>query len=118
MDESDEQVRNGNGIDHCIIFDQALAPQSQLHTHAVVRQGGVQLTVRSNQPAMHLYTGNFMNGSIVDRVGPCKFRECFCCEPEVIPNAVNRPDFHEKVIFGKDEQYHYIVEYEFNDVSE
>lgn len=115
IDETDEQIKNGNGIDHCFVFDQVLSPRSHLHTHAIVTQGDVQLTVRSNQPAMHLYTGNFMDGSIVDRAGPCRFRECFCCEPETIPNAVNRPDFHENVIYEKGQEYQYVVEYEFGD---
>lgn len=67
---------------------------------------------------MHLYTGNFMDGSIVDRIGACKFRECFCCEPETIPNAINRPDFHEEIIFEQGQLYQYVVEYEFESTCE
>ncbi len=83
INNEDPQIVMNLGFDHHWAVD-----GDGIRTFAVCRAGGLQLTVESNLPGMHMYTANFL-----DTVGknntPYKRHAGVCFEPEFIPNGIN-----------------------------
>ena len=64
--------------------------------------------VKSNQPAAHIYTGNWLDGTIEGKYGE-KYaqRSCVCVEPEIIPNHI------QDMIIRPGDEYQWQTEYTF-----
>ena len=74
---------------------------------------GRKMIVRSTQPGVQLYTGNFLDGTIRGRSGTVYDRHAgFCVETQAFPDAINRPEFPSCVL-RPGEQYHHLTEFEF-----
>jgi aldose 1-epimerase len=60
---------------------------------------GRTLALRTDQPGVQFYTGNMLDASLVLR-GDVVARQsdAFCLEPQVFPDAPNRPDFPSSVL--------------------
>lgn len=94
IDADDEQIGYGSGYDHSFVlkhqFDSQLIP-------AAVSKGdlsGVVMKVYTNQPAVHLYTGNFMDGSFNLKHGTKDLRRtAFCLETQHFGDAMNHDHF-------------------------
>lgn len=55
---------------------------------------GRVLEVHTTQPAVQLYTGNFLDGSLTGKDGIAYTQyKAFCLETQHFPDAVNRPEF-------------------------
>lgn len=86
----------GNGYDLHYVVDKADGVEA---AHARVRHpgSGRTLEVRSTEPGVQLYTGNFLEGKTPRDVGKGGVlytrHSAFCLEPSRFPNAVNRPEF-------------------------
>lgn len=79
------------GYDHCFVLD---GPASDgLRLAAEVAGAGRRLTVRTTEPGVQLYTGNFLDGSLVGKSGPLSRHSGLCLETQHFPDAPNRPDF-------------------------
>ena len=53
----------------------------------------------TDQPGMQLYTGNFLNGTIIGHGGkPYNFRSGFCLESGHYPDSPNHPGFPTTVL--------------------
>ena len=92
--DSYEALRHGGGYDHCWVLDrpkpQGLATAARLEDP---RSGRV-LTIRSNQPAIQFYGGNFLDGSVKGKGGVgYPHRTALCLETENFPDAPNKPGF-------------------------
>ncbi|CUR59280.1 putative Aldose 1-epimerase [metagenome] len=86
LDHDDEQLRLAGGYDHSLLLDgpglRRIAADLQDPA------SGRRLTVRTDAPAVHLYTGNHL---------PTR-RSGVCLETQGLPNAPNQPGFPSTVL--------------------
>lgn len=90
--QDDEQVRRGRGYDHTFCLDNGgeLRPAARLESP---RTGRI-LELSTDQPGVQVYSGNFLDGTIRGKRGRLhRQSDAICLEPQIWPNAPNRPDF-------------------------
>jgi len=95
--------RTAGGYDHCFLVDgpivegtDAAGLRPALLAHDP--KSGRSMEVLTTQPAIQLYTGNFLDG-IAGRDGHVYVQHSgFCVEPEGLPDAVNRPSFPSPIL--------------------
>lgn len=94
----DGQLRIGGGYDHAFVIDGetgVLRPAARLHDPTSRRT----MDVWTTEPAMQLYSGNFLDGSIPGKDGrPHPRRAALCLETQRFPDAVHRPEFPSAVL--------------------
>jgi aldose 1-epimerase len=93
IDADDPQLRLGHGYDHNFVLDHAAG---QLTEAAEVYEPstGRILRVRTTEPGVQLYTGNFLDGSITGKEGRVYNRRfAFCLETQHYPDSPNHPSF-------------------------
>lgn len=94
----DEQLRIGHGYDHCWVFDK---PAGELETVArlVHRESGRVMELATTQPGVQLYTGNYLDGSLVGRDGTRYGRHAaLCLETQHLPDSVNHAGFPSTIL--------------------
>lgn len=89
-----EQLALAGGYDHNFVLDRAddgaLALAARVHEPT----SGRILEVRTTQPGMQLYSGNFLDGSITGKGGRrYGHRSGFCLETQHFPDSPNEPAF-------------------------
>lgn len=89
----DEQLRRGGGYDHNFVKRAG----SDLVARVTDPSSGRTMTVRSDQPGVQLYSGNFLPGDGEPLVGKggaeYRYRGAFCLETQHFPDSPNRPEF-------------------------
>lgn len=97
------QICMGEGLDHCFIMDTGTIDK----TKAVLfsKENGVKLKVFTDQPAMQIYTGNYLIGSFSKHAGVCL--ECHAFVDA--PNQTHFPDIN----FSMPEVYQSKIIYSF-----
>lgn len=102
--EEDVQLKNGMGYDHnfCLNdYDGSL----KLVATAVGDKSGIKMEVKTDLPGIQLYTGNFLDGSLIGKNSlPINHRTAFCYETQVFPDSPNHPEWC-KCIFDAGEEY-------------
>ncbi len=102
----------GGGYDVSFVVDGAagtLRPAARLREPA----SGRALEVWTTQPALQLYTGNGLDGTVVGKGGvPYRRHAGVALEAQAYPNAVNTPHFP-PVWLRPGEVYRHVVEYRF-----
>ena len=94
----DEQVRLARGIDHTFVIDKK---EGELATAAEVydRASGRAMRVRTTEPGIQLYTGNFLDGTIVGKGGRAYgARAALCLEAQHFPDSPNQPRFPSTIL--------------------
>src|SRR3954463_10040013 len=99
IDADHEQIRIAGGYDHNFVLDEfgsaMPAPAARLADPA----SGRVLEVRTTEPGMQLYTGNFLDASIAGkhghRYGP---RAGVCLETQHFPDSPNQPAFPSTIL--------------------
>lgn len=95
---NDPQLNYGKGYDHNYVLD---AGKGDLTLAARVHEpvSGRTLEVLTTEPGLQLYTGNFLDGSLVGKAGrPYVFRGAFCLETQHFPDSINQPSFPDSVL--------------------
>lgn len=90
--ESDRQLQNGRGYDHtyCLARDGKLALAARLEAP---RSGRI-MELLTEQPGLQVYSGNYLDGTISGKAGKLiRQSDAMCLEPQIWPDAPNRPDF-------------------------
>lgn len=104
IDADHPQIKNGMGYDHnfCIAdYD------GKLKTIAVATgdKSGITMEVLSDLPGVQLYTGNFLDGSVIGKGNkPITKRSAFCLETQVYPDSPNHPEWP-SCIYDAGEEY-------------
>lgn len=86
-------LKYGKGYDNCWLADTF---DGELHTVATLRstKSGRKLTVSTNQPALQVYTGNWLNGSPKGKGGyDYHDYDAVAIECQGCPDAPNHPEF-------------------------
>jgi len=90
-----EQLRHGAGYDHTWVLEGGVDPAVR-----VVHPGtGRMLELRTDQPGMHFYSGNHLDGTLVGK-GARTYRQGdgFCLETQHFPDSPNQPNFPSTVL--------------------
>lgn len=80
------------GYDHCYVLNQS-AGKLTLAARVTEPKSGRVMEVYTTEPAIQLYTGNFLDGSIESRGAVYKQHHAFCLEAEHYPDSINQPKF-------------------------
>lgn len=81
------QLGFGGGYDHCWVLDSSRDCDAQLFSP----HSGVTLNVKSSQPGIQFYGGQYLQGAHPGLKG-------VCLEPQGFPNAVNQPAFPSQIL--------------------
>jgi aldose 1-epimerase len=108
-------VDGGRGYDHNYVLTSAPDPSDGLFPCARVWEPhtGRWMTVRTTQPGVQFYTGNFLNGQLPGRGGAKYHRHTgFCLETQHFPDSPNRPHFPSTVL-RRGQAYSHVTVHEF-----
>lgn len=92
-DGRSEQIRFGRGYDHNYAVD---GSDGTLKLAARVEDpaSGRVLELSTTAPGVQFYSGNFLDGTVVGKSGRVyRQGDALCLEPQVFPDAPNRPGF-------------------------
>jgi len=93
-----EPLQTGNGIDHNFVLNtkgDITKSAATLHCD----ETGIMLSVYTDEPGLQVYTGNFLNGSVVGKKGVAyPFRSAVCLEPQHFPDSPNHPEWASVVL--------------------
>lgn len=93
-DGKDEQILVGRGYDHNFALDKGATKRPELAARLEDPVSGRVLEVLSDQPGLQLYTGNFLDGTLVGKAGRLyRMGDGIALEPQKFPDAPNRPTF-------------------------
>ncbi|UFH54058.1 aldose epimerase family protein [Spirosoma sp. KNUC1025] len=97
-DSTNTQIKYGGGYDHGWVLN---GSGDSLKLAATVYEptSGRVMEVRTTEPAIQFYTGNFLDGTVTGREGfPYKKRYALCLETEHYPDSPNQPSFPTTVL--------------------
>jgi aldose 1-epimerase len=93
LNATNQQLKFGRGYDHNFVLNKS----KDSLTLAAVAEGdksGIVMTVRTDQPGVQFYGGNFMQGTNPIKGGKKDdYRSAFCLETQHYPNSPNEPAF-------------------------
>lgn len=93
IDEDFEQLHFGRGYDHTFVFDK----KDGEYAHALTctsPKTGIQMDIYTSEPGVQMYTGNWMTGDFVGKLGQrYPARSAVCFETQHFPDAINKPEY-------------------------
>ncbi len=96
--DPDEQLRHGSGYDHNFVLSSALQAGFRPAARLVDRASGRVLELRTQEPGLQFYSGNFLDGSLSGKRQRYPYRGGLCLEPQHFPDSPNRPDFPDTIL--------------------
>lgn len=98
IDEENEQLKNGKGYDHNYVLKKE--DDGKLMTAAVVTEptSGRILTVKTTEPGIQFYTGNFLDEVKGKGGNTYAYRSAFCLEAQTFPDSPNQKEFPSPVL--------------------
>jgi aldose 1-epimerase len=109
--EDDDQLRIGHGYDHSFAIDGA-AGELRPAARVVEPTSGRVLEVSTTEPAVQLYSGNFLDGPRGKGGATYPRRSGFCLETQHFPDSPNQPAFPTTTLLPG-ERYHTATIYRF-----
>jgi len=98
IEDTNEQLEKGQGYDHCWVLNHQ-DKGSRFAASAYDPKSGRLLEVFTDQPGVQLYTGNFLDGTLLSRNGGTYARRTgFCLETQHYPDSPNQKDFPTTVL--------------------
>ena len=98
IDDDDEQLRFGGGYDHNWVLNKkgdAMTLEAEVHEPTT----GRLMTVRTTEPGIQFYAGNFLDGTITGKNGVVyEHRYGFCLETQHYPDSPNQPEFPSTIL--------------------
>jgi aldose 1-epimerase len=93
-DGTDAQIRIGRGYDHNFALDKGVTATPQLAARLEDPVSGRVLEVLTTEPGVQVYTGNFLDGTLVGKKGHLyRMGDGIALEPQKFPDAPNQPGF-------------------------
>lgn len=81
------------GYDHCYVLDKQPGESLSLAARLVDPASGRVMEVFTTEPAIQLYTGNFLDGTLKSRGATFGQRHAVCLETQHYPDSINQPKF-------------------------
>ncbi|MDR3250233.1 MAG: galactose mutarotase [Tannerella sp.] len=98
IDDDFEQLRFGNGYDHCYILNKGMERLS-LGASCSSPKTGITMETWTTEPGVQLYTGNWMTGNFAGKNGQrYPKRSAFCLETQHYPDSPNKPGYPSTVL--------------------
>lgn len=96
--EDNEQLKLSNGYDHSFVLDKEAG--KKLKRAVIVKEpvSGRRMDVYTTEPAVHFYTGNFLDNVIGKNGIKYSKRSGFCLETQHFPDAPNHPNFPSTIL--------------------
>jgi aldose 1-epimerase len=96
--DDDEQLRRGGGYDHNFVLTRSGA-ELALAARLVDSTSGRTLEIRTTEPGVQFYSGNFLDGSITGKGGVVyQRRAALCLETQHFPDSPNQPGFPSTIL--------------------
>lgn len=116
IDADDEQIKNGNGYDHCFVLNKKEEGDLSFAARLSDPQSGRLMEVYTTEPGMQVYTNNNGTGDKGQHGAtfPCRSAVCFECQH--FPDSPNRPYFP-SVVLNPGQQYKQKTIYRFGIVD-
>jgi aldose 1-epimerase len=90
----DEQLVRGRGYDHNFVLDKPQAGALSLAARVREPRSGRVMEVHTTEPGVQLYTGNFLDATLVGAAGKVyRQSDGFCLETQHFPDSPNQPSF-------------------------
>ncbi len=112
IEEDFLQLKNGMGYDHNFCIS---GYDGTLKTIAIAKgdKSGIKMEVKSTEPGVQLYTGNFLDGSVIGKGNKLiTKRSAFCLETQVFPDSPNHPEWP-RCIYDVNEEYKSVTIFSF-----
>jgi aldose 1-epimerase len=110
-----EQLLHGKGYDHNFCLRNT--GKLQLAARLEAPRAGRVLELLTDQPGLQVYSGNYLDGSIAGKRGRLyRQSDAICLEPQIWPDAPNRPDFPTPYLVLGDTYRHHTI-YRFSRLS-
>jgi aldose 1-epimerase len=98
INDDNKQLKNGIGYDHSWAIN-GDAGELRMAAVAYDPASGRVMQIKTDQPAIQFYTGNYMDGSSTGKGGvPHNHRTGFCLETQVFPDSPNQPELSSAVL--------------------
>jgi len=94
---ADEQLRLGGGYDHNWVINRT-GPGLTLAAVVTDPKSGRSLEVRTTQPGVQFYSGNFMDGKPAGKGSVYSHRTGLCLETQHFPDSPNQPAFPSTIL--------------------
>ncbi|MDR0652827.1 MAG: galactose mutarotase [Synergistaceae bacterium] len=93
ISSDDKHIKAGRGYDHTFILNPPKTEAPVLAAEACAPNGERSIRVFTTQPAVHLYTGNFLDGTLKGKGRIFTHRSAFCLETGHYPDSPHNPEF-------------------------
>jgi aldose 1-epimerase len=113
IDADHQQIEYGGGYDHNFVLAETDADTLSLAARLYEPDTGRLLTVRTTEPGLQFYSGNFLEGSFTGKGATYGRREGLALETQHFPNSPNQPNFP-STILRPGEDYTSRTVYEFD----
>jgi len=98
IDADDPQIHTGRGYDHNFVLDRA-GDGLELAARVTDPASGRTLEIRTTEPGLQFYSGNFLDGTITGKGGRVYgHRGGFCLETQHFPDSPNEPSFPSTIL--------------------
>lgn len=100
IDTADTQLQNGQGYDHNWVLNRGLSDDSiTLAARVFDPVSGRAMEVRTTEPGIQFYCGNFLDGRLTGKSGrKYVHRGGFCLETQHFPDSPNQPEFPSTIL--------------------
>jgi aldose 1-epimerase len=115
INQVNQQLQYAGGYDHNFVLNREDAGAGSLVRAARVYdpESGRHLTVRTTEPGLQFYSGNFLDGRLEGPNGPYEYRSGLALETQHFPNSPNEENFP-STILRPGETYRSRTVYEFS----
>ena len=98
IDADDEQIKNGNGYDHCFVLNKKEVGELSFAVRLTDPKSGRTLETYTTEPGMQVYTDNWGSGNPIQLGCTAPRRSGICFECQHFPDSPNRPYFPSTVL--------------------
>lgn len=99
IDADYEPLKFGGGYDHNWVLKKDKAGELSLAARVYEPNSGRVMEIRTTEPAIQFYSGNFLDGSNVGKGSVAyEHRTGFCLETQHYPDSPNKPEFPSVVL--------------------
>ena len=98
IDADDEQIKNGNGYDHCFVLNKKEVGELSFAARLTDPKSGRTLETYTTEPGMQVYSDNWGSGNPIQLGCTAPRRSAICFECQHFPDSPNRPYFPSTVL--------------------
>ena len=106
-------AQTGDGYDHAFCIDGSGDKKLRLFAKLKDPESGRSMTMATTEPAVQIYTGNFIEGLVGKNGTVYHKHDAICMEAEAYPDAPNKSQFP-SCILRPGEEYHQVTKYAFS----